>query len=260
MLLWNRELLRHKEALRLIAEQNQLEVLNVKDGVECVEIFNESFANPGDPLTRWLCRLPNVSEEVNDERMVVVADYLHRYLCEPTLRNGVALGFRNFKGQRQHRGKLVGVMCCRVPGKPSMTKVEMIRNLLTLGVPPQYKYKKAWGDEYARRFECLGRLSEISKRHTRKYKKQYWYIQIFGIVPEWRGGGLARRFLDSVGQVADLEGVPVFLETESESNERLYQHFGYETVDKCDISSSGCTEKRDIWFMVRQPNQTAGIK
>jgi len=204
--------------------------------------------------------MANVSDGVNDERTVIIADYLHRYLCEPILRNGVALGVRDCMGQQRHKGKLVGAMCCRVPGKPSMTRFEMVRNLLTLGVPPQYKYKKAWGEEYARRFECLGRLSEISKRHTRQYKKQYWYIQVFGIVPEWRGRGLARRFLDSIGQVADLEGVPVILETESESNERLYQHFGYETIEKCDISSSGCTEKRDIWFMVRKPNQAADIE
>lgn len=259
MPIWKWGLLRHKEALRLIAEKNQLEVLNVKDGKECVEIVNESFTNPGDPLTQWLCRLPNVSEGLNDERMAIIADYLHRYLCEPILRNGVAIGFRKNDGsQQQHKGKLVGVMCCRVPGKPSMTMFEMVRNLLTLGVPPQYKYRKVWGDQYAKRFECLGRLSEISKRHTRKYRKQYWYVQIFGILPEWRGRGLARRFLDSIGQVADLEGVPVFLETESESNEQLYQHFGYETVDKCDISSPECTEKRDIWFMVRKPNKNEG--
>ncbi|KAJ3099835.1 hypothetical protein HDU96_010545 [Phlyctochytrium bullatum] len=236
----------HKAALKAAAEKHQLEVLTSKDKEECIDLLISSFSDPGDPLALWLSHVPGATEEENKSRLKTIFGYMVRLTNSPIFDNGVVLGSRNAQG------KLVGVMFCRVPGNPSTTTWDLLWGLWSFGLPPPYV--NSWG-ECAARFKCLDTLVSTSKQVTTGFNKNYFYVQAFGILPEGRGKGLARRFMKALFEVADAQRVPVYLETESEENEALYKHFGFETLKKLDIASASCTQKMDMWFMARMPNK-----
>ncbi|KAJ3117414.1 hypothetical protein HDU96_006795 [Phlyctochytrium bullatum] len=239
----------HKEALKIAAKKHQLEILDHKDRERCIQLLLESFSDPPDPLAMWLTHVPGVPKEEAMARTEIVFEYILRLGAASIFDHGVVLGYRN------EQGKLLGVMFCRVPGNPSMTTLELISAVFSVGLPPPYV--KGWGSESVARFRSFEKCLNTTSREfaIARFNKNYWFVQAFGIVPEGRGKGLAKKFIKSVFEVADAQKVPVYLETEHEENEGLYKHYGFETLKLIDIASPACTEKKDIWLMARMPKK-----
>ena len=83
-------------------------------------------------------------------------------------------------------------------------------------------------------------------RHTHMVDSPKWiYLQTIGVLMEQQGGKgkYGSRMLRFLQRVATTMNVPVYLETESKENESMYQHFGFETLEKVELSVPG--DERD---------------
>jgi GNAT superfamily N-acetyltransferase len=66
----------------------------------------------------------------------------------------------------------------------------------------------------------------------------FWYINIFATAPEYQGKGCGSALLRLMGEVADADGVPSYLETAGIKNTTFYsKKGGYEITTKSHIAS-----------------------
>jgi ribosomal protein S18 acetylase RimI-like enzyme len=60
--------------------------------------------------------------------------------------------------------------------------------------------------------------------------RSYIYLQIIGVNPSFQGQGFAGKLLHALIEKCDETGVSLYLETETESNVRMYRHFGFNLI------------------------------
>jgi ribosomal protein S18 acetylase RimI-like enzyme len=61
-------------------------------------------------------------------------------------------------------------------------------------------------------------------------KERHWYLFFLGVEPELQGQGLGGKLLQRLNERADRDNVIGYLETDRESNLRLYQRYGFQIV------------------------------
>jgi len=76
---------------------------------------------------------------------------------------------------------------------------------------------------------------------------EHWYLQLIGVNPQFQGKGYASKLLRPMLARIDEEGLPCYLETLVERNVRLYEHFGFEVIEKATIPKTSLTN----WAMLR---------
>lgn len=80
--------------------------------------------------------------------------------------------------------------------------------------------------------------------------RSYMYLMIIGVANEHQGKGhggkLLRHFIDTCNQT----GLPLYLETETEVNVRLYERFGFKTVNKITLP----VVDHPMWEMLKEPD------
>lgn len=69
----------------------------------------------------------------------------------------------------------------------------------------------------------------------------YWYLEFIGIVPQFRGKGYASSLVKPILDRLDMEQLPCYLETENEKNLPIYQHYGFEVIEKTAIPGTKLT-------------------
>jgi ribosomal protein S18 acetylase RimI-like enzyme len=62
--------------------------------------------------------------------------------------------------------------------------------------------------------------------------KPYLYLQIIGVAPAFQGQGLGGQLLRALIEKSEQTGVPLYLETETEANVSMYEHFGFTVIKK----------------------------
>ena len=77
----------------------------------------------------------------------------------------------------------------------------------------------------------------------------FLYLQILGVAPDFQGRGFGGRLLDGVIQKSDREKLPLYLETETEPNVRMYEKRGFRVLKKISLPGLGLP----VWEMVREP-------
>lgn len=60
--------------------------------------------------------------------------------------------------------------------------------------------------------------------------KSYLYLLVIGVAPRFQGQGFAGKLVRALIDKSERAGIPIYLETETESNVRMYEHFGFEVV------------------------------
>lgn len=60
--------------------------------------------------------------------------------------------------------------------------------------------------------------------------KPFIYLLIIGVAPQFQGQGFAGKLLRALIDKSEHAGVPIYLETETESNVRMYEHFSFKVV------------------------------
>ena len=88
-------------------------------------------------------------------------------------------------------------------------------------------------------------IENIHKQHT---PFQHWFLQAIGVSPRFQGKGYATKLLRPMLNRLDKENLPCYLETITEKNASLYEHFGFQTINKSNIPETQLTN----WAMLRK--------
>jgi ribosomal protein S18 acetylase RimI-like enzyme len=111
----------------------------------------------------------------------------------------------------------------------------------------------AWieGQDSQTRKEFLAVLAYMDKIHKREAPGPHWYLWALGVEPGHQGQGIGSRLIQPVLARADKDGVPCYLETQTEGNVAFYQKQGFEVV------SDGWVPEQEIrvWTMLREPQR-----
>lgn len=97
----------------------------------------------------------------------------------------------------------------------------------------------------------FSKLNEVQKyslsihRHHASFR--HWHLSPIGVDPCYQGKGHARSLMSAMLTRLDQEGLPCFLETQSERNVSIYKRYGFEVVER------GLVPSTDIphWAMLR---------
>jgi len=76
------------------------------------------------------------------------------------------------------------------------------------------------------------------------------YVLVFGVATELQGKGFGRKLIDAAIEKSEREGLYLYLETETEENVKMYEHFGFRLLKKITLPIINLP----MWEMVREPN------
>ena len=89
----------------------------------------------------------------------------------------------------------------------------------------------------------------IENRHEHMAGCDYLYVQVLGVSTELQGKGFGRILLDAAIEKSEREGLQIYLETETEENAKMYEHFGFMLLKKITLPIINIP----MWEMVRKP-------
>lgn len=120
---------------------------------------------------------------------------------------------------------------------------------LTLG-------KIAYGLALALRFRvswCFLRQRRADDRYAARLRKRYFptphcYLALIGVAPEFQGQGYASQLLRPILNRLDKENLPCCLDTDSEQNVSMYEHFGFRVIHEEQLPSN----RGKFWLMLRE--------
>ena len=99
----------------------------------------------------------------------------------------------------------------------------------------------------ASRQRFLANMKQIDVLHQQLMSDPHWYLWALGVHQEAQSQGIGSSLLQPVMESAEREGVPCYLETETEGNVAFYQRRGFEVVHEAEIGDPAFR----LWFMVR---------
>lgn len=79
--------------------------------------------------------------------------------------------------------------------------------------------------------------------------KIYLYLLILGVAPAWQGQGLGSRLLRAAIAQSEQEGLPLYLETETERNVAFYARHGFRTIQQVTLPIVNLP----MWELIREP-------
>lgn len=134
-------------------------------------------------------------------------------------------------------------------------------NGFTIWMPPNFKGSKTipflanGGFELIKHsgFGIIGRLLKY-ETYAMSLKKKFtnhqdWYAYNLSVLKKEQGKGIASKLLNPILKFSDSTQNICYLETNKESNVPLYQHFGFELVEKNYIPGTNVMH----YAMVRKP-------
>ena len=65
--------------------------------------------------------------------------------------------------------------------------------------------------------------------------KPYIYVFVVGVAQEHQGKGFGKILINTVIDKAKQEKIPLYLETETEGNVKMYEHFGFKLIKKVQL-------------------------
>lgn len=78
----------------------------------------------------------------------------------------------------------------------------------------------------------------------------HWHLNMIATHPDWQRRGLAAELMAVVFDIADRDGLPCYLETETPENVAYYRGHGFEVRSEWDVSTSD-SEGPHMWGMLR---------
>lgn len=80
----------------------------------------------------------------------------------------------------------------------------------------------------------------------------HWYLNMLATHPDWQRQGLGRALMGAMFETADAEGLPCYLETETDVNVAYYRHHGFEVRSEWDVYTDDSVGPH-MWGMLRPP-------
>lgn len=93
-------------------------------------------------------------------------------------------------------------------------------------------------------------LRDVGDRKKALRLEPHWYVAAIGVDPESQGTGVGSALMKHGITRADRGEAPVYLETETESNLKFYEHLGFEVVGE--LTPTGTSFR--MWLMLRPAN------
>jgi len=84
-------------------------------------------------------------------------------------------------------------------------------------------------------------LERIDTFHTKHANEPHFYLDNLGVLTSARGKGFSSKLIRPFLEMADTQKVIAYTDTVTESNVRLYEHFGFECVEKSRVANTGIT-------------------
>jgi ribosomal protein S18 acetylase RimI-like enzyme len=79
------------------------------------------------------------------------------------------------------------------------------------------------------------------------------YLLLLGVRTRYRGRGLGGSLLRTLIEDCDGQGLPIYLDTETEDNVRFYEHFGFRLIKRITLENL----RLPMWEMMREPHAEA---
>ncbi len=94
------------------------------------------------------------------------------------------------------------------------------------------------------------RIVEFMSMKAESYiGKEYWYLSIVGILPEFQRMGFGPELIQGVLKKTDAIGAATYLETFTPGNMTFYERLGYKEAS----SFYEPTTRAEYWLMIREP-------
>jgi ribosomal protein S18 acetylase RimI-like enzyme len=77
----------------------------------------------------------------------------------------------------------------------------------------------------------------------------YIYIMVVGVATSMQGKGFGRKLISAAIEKSESEGLRLYLETETEENVMMYEHFGFRLLKRNSLPVIDLP----MWEMVREP-------
>jgi len=78
----------------------------------------------------------------------------------------------------------------------------------------------------------------------------HWYLNMLATHPDWQRQGLGAALMGAVFELADEDGLPCYLETETVVNVAYYRHHGFDVHTEWDVATDD-SEGPHMWGMWR---------
>ena len=214
------------------ATSASITVLSESDEDAALDVLADAFLQ--DPMMVWVAGLSD-DDPNKKEKMYAMNHNLMGWICHRLINGarGITVGITD-KGSNS----LVGVMAMASSSHHKGGILDLFQSMIKFGAPPMHKSKKDYCANSAKRLDALGIL--VKKRaHHMKNTKRWIYLQAIGVFSQHHGKGYGKQMLQLLFNVAQELNAPVYLETESKENEKLYQHFGFQTLEVFDLFVKG---------------------
>ena len=90
-------------------------------------------------------------------------------------------------------------------------------------------------------------ITEDRREHMAGHN--FLYLNILGVATALQGQGFGRKMIDAAIEKTEREGLHLYLDTETEENVKMYQHFGFRLLKKITLPIVDLP----MWEMVREP-------
>ena len=121
----------------------------------------------------------------------------------------------------------------RAPGQAHSGTLEFLRSVIPLVA--------TFGTALPRGLKVQGGID------AHRPKGRFWYLHYVGVRPEHQGKGHGGRIIRAQTAVADVEGLPCWLETATTENVPLYERLGFVTQVEWNVPGGG----PHFWGMMR---------
>lgn len=185
------------------------------------QVLAQSFSE--DPLVSFI--LPNAKTRVK-----TVAKFF-RAMGRLNIRAGSAFGTGD---------PLKGVAVWSFPNKPEASA--SLKDLLSF-LPVLFS---SYGIG-ARRARPI--FHQIEANHKLHAPEPHFYLDNLGVLASARGKGLSSKLIRPFLQMADEQKVIAYTDTVTDANVPLYEHFGFECVERNPIEGTGVT----VYALKRTP-------
>jgi ribosomal protein S18 acetylase RimI-like enzyme len=145
-------------------------------------------------------------------------------------------------GQVYSTPDVSGVACWLPPKKTELKYFSLLR---LAGLPPFTVI--GMGADGIR--TALDTLLSLEKLHKKLMPRPHWYLWFIGVDPDVQGQGIGSSLLEPALAQADQDGVPCYLETQTEENVAFYRKHGFDVIHEEQLPGGGPL----IWIMVREP-------
>ena len=103
-------------------------------------------------------------------------------------------------------------------------------------------------------FKAAQKMGQIFKptqenRHKNMKDRAYIYILIVGVNPEYQKQGFGSKLLTALFEKSDKTNIPIYLETQTESNVKMYEKYGFKILKEINLPILNLP----MWEMKRNP-------